>query len=825
MYCFIYDATDENAPVFVEYTTADVNEAGQATTKLTLATKTNYKLVFWASANGKTEIFTPTTDTGEGDVTVGEGEVSNITGGDDDPVVDDSNPTSSPLYTINTATGAMTVDYSQMTGNNGAEDAFYYEMEFVGGNQAPNDLKLYRPFAQVNFGTSDYSADSKVLLAAYGKEIYSSFSCTACTSLDMLNNTVSLEDDYKTEFTTTRIDIADPDLAEDFPVDPATYKYMASAYVLAPAGGMLSNITFNTYNSAGALIHTVPVTDAPLHGNFRTNIYGSLLTSTTDFSVSIMPNFVGSNNHPIEVSNRAQLEAALNSGASVVDLVVTGKIDAPTEGGPIVVGKEVIGTPAPGEPTAAAPQTVNMVLKDDAFANAGFVTKGHTVLNVYSAPATPAAARRRATRGGVANTSFTADEYSTINIFSGNFTSSNGTLCHANDGGHITIKGGQFATTAADASQLLKKTETGVLTVSGGSFVGFNPSAYVATGLYCVGNAGVWTVTDQRPSMQEPVGAPVYTSWDALAAAVNAAESGSSFIVDGTMQFTAGTSTPISVADGVSKNITIYLRKGSIINVSGAESKYPFDFKGGKLTIGGEGKIISDYIAINMTKSSALEIDGGEYITTSSAHIINADSNSGETKIQSGRFEATNPANSNGPAVLGSPLVINDGEFISASPSINSAAARLTGSKYTITINGGKFTGTGMGLQLYQCGNVTINGGKFTGTEMGSHVLRCSKVTINGGEFTGSKSGIHIIEGTTGTYTVTGGKFNGTDVLGESIRLKFDTFEFTATSGTYILTGGMFSTKPKRGTEIALPATHTWTETGTKPYGYQIVKK
>lgn len=798
MYCFIYDATDENAPVFVEYTTADVNEAGQATTKLTLATKTNYKLVFWASANGKTEIFTPTTDTGEGDVTVGEGEVSNITGGDDDPVVDDSNPTSSPLYTINTATGAMTVDYSQMTGNNGAEDAFYYEMEFVGGNQAPNDLKLYRPFAQVNFGTSDYSADSKVLLAAYGKEIYSSFSCTACTSLDMLNNTVSLEDDYKTEFTTTRIDIADPDLAEDFPVDPATYKYMASAYVLAPAGGMLSNITFNTYNSAGALIHTVPVTDAPLHGNFRTNIYGSLLTSTTDFSVSIMPNFVGSNNHPIEVSNRAQLEAALNSGASVVDLVVTGKIDAPTEGGPIVVGKEVIGTPAPGEPTAAAPQTVNMVLKDDAFANAGFVTKGHTVLNVYSAPATPAAARRRATRGGVANTSFTADEYSTINIFSGNFTSSNGTLCHANDGGHITIKGGQFATTAADASQLLKKTETGVLTVSGGSFVGFNPSAYVATGLYCVGNAGVWTVTDQRPSMQEPVGAPVYTSWDALAAAVNAAESGSSFIVDGTMQFTAGTSTPISVAYGVSKNITIYLRKGSVINASCADGKYAFDIQGGKFTIGGEGKIISNYIAIyTRGKSTALEVDGGEYVTTSNIYVINT-ANTGGTTIYGGRFEATATTNEFAAVNLTAPLTINGGEFISAAP--DGSAAILGGTSAKITINGGKFTGAGNGLLLNQCGNVTINGGEFTGVGCGLAVLEVAK-------------------NLTGNITINGGKFNGTAGDRESVAT-------TLGGNTYTLTGGMYSSQPKRGgTLIALPATHTWAETGTTPYGWQIVKK
>ena len=70
------------------------------------------------------------------------------------------------------------------------------------------------------------------------------------------------------------------------------YRYLSMNYVLAPAGqNTVTDLTMQVMKGE-QVMNTLNVPNVPMRANYQTNIYGSLLTSTTDFTVTIQPAFL-----------------------------------------------------------------------------------------------------------------------------------------------------------------------------------------------------------------------------------------------------------------------------------------------------------------------------------------------------------------------------------------------------------------------------------------------------------------------------------------------------------------------------------------------------
>lgn len=238
----VYEAGQSTPlPVFGDETTvvgeAEMNNLKQ-TVSLKLTTGKTYDVIFWADA---------TTD--------------------------------SP-YTFNPASQEVSVDYSKVNNNSDNCDAFFKkETITVSGNQSV-DVKLTRPFAQVNIGTDDFDAAKASGLEVTQTEVVAK----AFATLNLATGEVSDEADRT--FTMKAIPTASDG---EFPV-AGGYKYLSMDYLLVGADKATVDVAFNYGDPQSRTFTNVPV-----QRNYRTNIYGSLLTNTTDFNVVIEPAFATTN--------------------------------------------------------------------------------------------------------------------------------------------------------------------------------------------------------------------------------------------------------------------------------------------------------------------------------------------------------------------------------------------------------------------------------------------------------------------------------------------------------------------------------------------------
>ena len=187
--------------------------------------------------------------------------------------------TDSP-YTFNPASQEVSVDYNKVNNNSDNCDAFFKkETITVSGNQSV-DVKLTRPFAQVNIGTDDFDAAKASGLEVTQTEVVAK----AFATLNLATGEVADEADRT--FTMKAIPTASDG---EFPV-AGGYKYLSMDYLLVGADKATVDVAFNY---GGPQSRTF--TNVPVQRNYRTNIYGSLLTNTTDFNVVIEPAFATTN--------------------------------------------------------------------------------------------------------------------------------------------------------------------------------------------------------------------------------------------------------------------------------------------------------------------------------------------------------------------------------------------------------------------------------------------------------------------------------------------------------------------------------------------------
>ena len=231
---------------------------------------------------------TPLKVFGDETTVVGEAEMNNLkqtvslklTTGKTYDVIFWADATTDSPYTFNPASQEVSVDYSKVNNNSDNCDAFFKkETITVSGNQSV-DVKLTRPFAQVNIGTDDFDAAKASGLEVTQTEVVAK----AFATLNLATGKVSDEADRT--FTMKAIPTASDG---EFPV-AGGYKYLSMDYLLVGADKATVDVAFNY---GGPQSRTF--TNVPVQRNYRTNIYGSLLTNTTDFNVVIEPAFATTN--------------------------------------------------------------------------------------------------------------------------------------------------------------------------------------------------------------------------------------------------------------------------------------------------------------------------------------------------------------------------------------------------------------------------------------------------------------------------------------------------------------------------------------------------
>ena len=258
----VYDAAGNE---LTDLTVTNGEIHGSTTVNLTLTTGNTYSVIFWAAAPNAP-------------------------------------------YTVDFDAKTMTVDYTAATSNDENRDAFYKYHTFKVTGPQTETIELKRPFAQLNIGTSDYAAAKS---AGYEPT-------KSAVTVKNIYNTLNLWDGTVSGSQEVTYDYAAIPTTETFPV--TGYEYLSMNYLLVATDKALVDITFGYTETDETAEKTRTVGSVPVQRNYRTNIYGQLLTSNVDVNVTIKPEY----NEPAHTADALYLAAAVGGKVTLTeDIVLT----------------------------------------------------------------------------------------------------------------------------------------------------------------------------------------------------------------------------------------------------------------------------------------------------------------------------------------------------------------------------------------------------------------------------------------------------------------------------------------------------------------------
>ena len=189
--------------------------------------------------------------------------------------------------------------------------AFYHTMIFTPDGQG-RDITLRRPFAQLNLGTSAESLDTDVSTS----NIELGTSKVIVTGIASSFNTVEGKGVDPITYTTNDVDVLSY-TTDPLNVGNINYHYISMDYLPVVDNESLVTVQAYVTTDAGDIEHSF--TNVPVKKNYRTNIVGNLISSTTDFVVTIEEGFVDENNNLnpdnniLVVENAAAAQEALDN--------------------------------------------------------------------------------------------------------------------------------------------------------------------------------------------------------------------------------------------------------------------------------------------------------------------------------------------------------------------------------------------------------------------------------------------------------------------------------------------------------------------------------
>lgn len=241
-------------------------------------------------------------------------------------------------YTV-TDLRTITANYEGKKSNDENFDAFYaVEKALTINGPITKTVTLKRPFAQINIATTDVlkAGDTKVNVNFTG--------ATSAVTVKGVPTVFSpLTDEFSASLDAQFASAAIPEGNFSVTGSTDTYKYLAVNHVFAPVDGTVYDVEA-AFNVDGKDV-TVKVPSAPAKRNYRTNIYGNLLTATADFNVVIDPGFAGEENiSPIIVNGVAYqtLDAAVAAAKTGEQTIIALSQDMAGNGVKTIKGQDVV---------------------------------------------------------------------------------------------------------------------------------------------------------------------------------------------------------------------------------------------------------------------------------------------------------------------------------------------------------------------------------------------------------------------------------------------------------------------------------------------------
>ena len=211
----------------------------------------------------------------------------------------------------------MTVSY-EGAANDDLRDAFYavvnnvvfynnvdYPMgDIEGVSQNCSTVSLKRPFAQINFGASDYDSVTEYYTPeSIAEKMTSAFACQSTTNTPNFPNTLNLLTSEVTGSAPANFKAAQiPSETTVLKVGGVEYRWVAMNYILAPKKDestalytVTGTFTYKDDDTATEpdINRIITVTNVPISKNYRTNILGNFFTVETPFTVIVEEAFEG----------------------------------------------------------------------------------------------------------------------------------------------------------------------------------------------------------------------------------------------------------------------------------------------------------------------------------------------------------------------------------------------------------------------------------------------------------------------------------------------------------------------------------------------------
>lgn len=508
------------------------------------------------------------------------------------------------------------ISYDGAVANDETRDAFYATRKELKVNGALTEtIKLYRPFAQVNFGTADlFEAAAAGFVPAQ-----SAFTATDVANVfDTFNAEGKVEGPATDKVTFAKAEI--PGGGETLVTKDGTkYLWMTMNYIL-PVGKQgekhISNVTAEFIPENGDPI-TASAPQAPVQNNYRTNILGNLLTSQVIFNVEIVPIFNEPDNDIdlVNVKNAESLKALFATGGEATlaaDLVLDESVAVKS-------GKEVVlnlnGKTVKNNSNSSAFNVYgSLVINGEGTVDGG---EGGDNVAVWSMPG-----GKLTINGGTYTVGADANGLGNSTIYT--------------TGGDVVINGGTFSTAAKyrDSYWTINKQNgsTGKVEIYGGTFPGFDPAhpntddetTYVADGYVSVEKEGVWTVL---PGVKDAAalksvfneGGVVALANDLVLDCTLSVPAGKEVVIDLNGKTIRNTADLWDVPNTIANNWSLLSVKGGTLTIKGAgtlQAKendcYAVDVQDGGTVVIEDGTYVGNIHAVYVQKGTA-EIRGGKY--------------------------------------------------------------------------------------------------------------------------------------------------------------------------------------------------------------------
>lgn len=423
-------------------------------------------------------------------------------------------------YTENGQT--LTVGYGEGEGAtvqnyNDARDAFFASKTVTSGDATNSQaIQLKRMFAQINVGTNDLQAYTN----AGGSDSFGITVRGVATEINLKSGIVSNPTGTVTATTSNAASSS-----TDFPAITGytgnNLQYLSMIYVLVGDGAVANktNVDVSLYANGNAGFATYA--NVPVQMNYRTNIYGALLTNPEVFNVTIDPIFAGEYNKEITFAATAEEFTSAIENAQDGDVIRPTADMSLAESGNVTINNDItIDVPEGVTVTTArtnnqaniivaAGKTLNLTGNGTLSGDNRIVDTNGT-LNVDGPTFNTTTENRGSVitvnpggnllfKSGTVNSPYMAFylngdatiEGGTFNLTSKNSNAGYAYGIQANEGSNLVINGGDFTGIQGIVASIFG----GEVTINGGFFRTYNSQDH-RDGFYCVyaANGGIATI-------------------------------------------------------------------------------------------------------------------------------------------------------------------------------------------------------------------------------------------------------------------------------------------------------------------------------------------